>query len=64
MDHFYQFLADHQIEYERHDDPLVYTVICTGLYGPPLQYFMEKGLWTLRNKKVGVIVEDTDYGRG
>jgi len=38
--------------------------IYAGLYGPPLKYFIEKGLWKPRNRKAGVIVEDTDYGRG
>jgi len=38
--------------------------IYAGLYGPPLKYFMEKGLWKPRNMKAAVLVEDTDYGRG
>lgn len=38
--------------------------IFAGLYGEPLQYFREQGLWTPRNMKAAVVVEDTDYGRG
>jgi branched-chain amino acid transport system substrate-binding protein len=38
--------------------------VFAGLYGPPLMYFMKKGLWKPANKKAAVIVEDTDYGRG
>ncbi|MBW2057603.1 MAG: ABC transporter substrate-binding protein [Deltaproteobacteria bacterium] len=38
--------------------------VFAGLYGPPLKYFMEKGLWRPANRKAAVIVEDTDYGRG
>lgn len=38
--------------------------IYAGLYGPPLKYFMEKGLWKPKNKKAAILVEDTDYGRG
>lgn len=33
------------------------------LYGPPLNYFREKGLWRPKNLKTAVIVEDSDYGR-
>jgi branched-chain amino acid transport system substrate-binding protein len=35
-----------------------------GLYGIPLRSFMEQGKWEPANMKAGVIVEDTDYGRG
>jgi len=38
--------------------------VFAGLYGQPLLYFMEKGLWKPANKKAAVIVEDTDFGRG
>lgn len=38
--------------------------VYAGLYGPPLKYFMEKGLWKPKDKKAAVLVEDTDYGRG
>lgn len=38
--------------------------IYAGLYGPPLKYFIEKGLWKPKNKKAAILVEDTDYGRG
>jgi len=38
--------------------------VYAGLYGPPLNHFMEKGLWKPRNRKAAVLVEDTDYGRG
>jgi len=38
--------------------------IFAGLYGEPLNYFQEQGLWTPRNRKAAVLVEDTDYGRG
>jgi branched-chain amino acid transport system substrate-binding protein len=38
--------------------------VFAGLYGPPLMYFMKKGLWKPANRKAAVIVEDTDYGRG
>jgi branched-chain amino acid transport system substrate-binding protein len=38
--------------------------VFAGLYGPPLVYFMKKGLWKPANRKAAVIVEDTDYGRG
>ena len=61
------------INFKINDDPEKYKgwfkgwaspPIYAGLYGPPLQYFMEKGLWKPKNRKAGVIVEDTDYGRG
>jgi branched-chain amino acid transport system substrate-binding protein len=38
--------------------------IFAGLYGEPLNYFIEQGLWNPRNRKAAVLVEDTDYGRG
>ncbi len=38
--------------------------IFAGLYGPPLKYFLDKGLWTPANRKAAVLVEDTDFGRG
>lgn len=38
--------------------------IFAGLYGEPLNYFKEQGLWTPRNNTAAVVVEDTDYGRG
>lgn len=38
--------------------------IFAGLYGEPLNYFIEKGLWKPANRKAAVLVEDTDFGRG
>lgn len=38
--------------------------IFAGLYGEPLTYFIEQGLWTPRNMRAAVMVEDTDFGRG
>lgn len=38
--------------------------IFAGLYGEPLQHFMDEGLWEPKSMKAGVVVEDTDYGRG
>ncbi|MGH6943968.1 MAG: ABC transporter substrate-binding protein, partial [Geminicoccaceae bacterium] len=35
-----------------------------GLYGPPLQHFIETGAWQPANKKAAILVEDTDFGRG
>jgi branched-chain amino acid transport system substrate-binding protein len=35
-----------------------------GLYGPPLQHFIEAGLWQPANRKAAILVEDTDFGRG
>jgi branched-chain amino acid transport system substrate-binding protein len=35
-----------------------------GLYGPPLQHFIEAGLWQPKNRKAAILVEDTDFGRG
>ncbi len=61
------------INFKINDDPEKYKgwfkgwappPIYAGLYGPPLKHFMEKGLWKPKNMKAGVIVEDTDYGRG
>lgn len=38
--------------------------IFAGLYGDPLQHFMDEGLWKPKTKKAAIVVEDTDYGRG
>ena len=38
--------------------------VLAGLYGPPLQHFMEAGLWQPANMKAAILVEDTDFGRG
>ncbi|MFQ5939443.1 MAG: ABC transporter substrate-binding protein [Alphaproteobacteria bacterium] len=38
--------------------------IFAGLYGEPLRYFIDNGLWTPATKTAAVLVEDTDYGRG
>jgi branched-chain amino acid transport system substrate-binding protein len=38
--------------------------IFAGLYGEPLKYFREAGLWTPANNKAAMLVEDTDFGRG
>jgi branched-chain amino acid transport system substrate-binding protein len=35
-----------------------------GLYGPPLQHFIEAGLWQPKSKTAAILVEDTDFGRG
>ncbi len=35
-----------------------------GLYGPPLQHFIESGAWQPKNMKAAILVEDTDFGRG
>jgi branched-chain amino acid transport system substrate-binding protein len=35
-----------------------------GLYGPPLQHFVEAGAWQPANRKAAILVEDTDFGRG
>jgi branched-chain amino acid transport system substrate-binding protein len=35
-----------------------------GLYGPPLQHFIETGVWQPANRKAAILVEDTDFGRG
>ena len=38
--------------------------IFAGLYGDPLQHFMDEGLWEPSSMKAAVLVEDTDFGRG
>src|SRR5690625_726652 len=38
--------------------------IFAGLYGDPLQHFMDEGLWKPQSMKAAVLVEDTDFGRG
>ncbi len=38
--------------------------IFAGLYGEPLNHFIEQGMWEPRNRKAAVVVEDSDYGRG
>lgn len=38
--------------------------IFAGLYGEPLQHFMDEGLWKPESMTAAVVVEDTDYGRG
>lgn len=38
--------------------------IFAGLYGDPLQHFMDEGLWQPRTMTAAVLVEDTDFGRG
>ena len=50
MADFYQFLADHKIEYERHDHPAVYTVEEAERLVPPLPGAKSKNLF-LRDKK-------------
>ena len=50
MDKFYQFLADHHIEYERHDHPPVYTVEEAERLVPPLPGAKSKNLF-FRDKK-------------
>jgi Ala-tRNA(Pro) deacylase len=50
MTDFYQFLADNQIEYERHDHPPVYTVADVERLVPSLPAVKTKNLF-LRNKK-------------
>ena len=50
MADFYQFLADHNIEYERHDHPAVYTVEEAERLVPPLPGAKSKNLF-LRDKK-------------
>jgi Ala-tRNA(Pro) deacylase len=50
MPDFYQFLADHLIEYERHDHPAVYTVEEAERLVPPLPGAKSKNLF-LRDKK-------------
>ena len=50
MADLYQFLADHQIEYERHDHPPVYTVADVQRLVPALPAVKTKNLF-LRDKK-------------
>lgn len=50
MSDFYQFLAEHKIEYERHDHPAVYTVEESDRLVPPLPGAKTKNLF-LRDKK-------------
>jgi len=50
MADFYQFLADHKIEYERHDHPAVYTVEESDRLVPPLPGAKTKNLF-LRDQK-------------
>lgn len=38
--------------------------VLAGLYGPPLQSFIDKGVWQPANRRAAVLVEDTDFGRG
>ena len=38
--------------------------IFAGLYGEPLQHFMDEGLWKPASMNAAVVVEDTDFGRG
>ena len=46
----YQFLADHQIDYQRHDHPPVFTVADVERLVPPLPAVKTKNLF-LRDKK-------------
>jgi Ala-tRNA(Pro) deacylase len=50
MNNFYQFLADHKIEYERHDHPAVFTVEESDRLVPPLPGAKTKNLF-LRDQK-------------
>jgi Ala-tRNA(Pro) deacylase len=50
MTDFYQFLADHKIEYERHDHPAVFTVEESDRLVPPLPGAKTKNLF-LRDQK-------------
>ena len=50
MKDFYKFLADYNIEYERHDHPAVYTVEEAERLVPPLPGAKSKNLF-LRDKK-------------
>ena len=50
MADFYQFLAEHNIEYERHDHPAVFTVEESDRWVPPLPGAKTKNLF-LRDKK-------------
>jgi len=47
---FYKFLADYQIEYERHDHPPVYTVEDVNRLVPPLPAAKTKNLFLRDNK--------------
>ena len=50
MDEIYKFLADHQIKYERHDHPPVFTVEDINRLVPPLPAAKTKNLF-LRDHK-------------
>ncbi len=50
MSDVYQFLADHHVEYKRHDHPAVYTVADVERLVPPLPAAKTKNLF-LRDKK-------------
>ncbi len=50
MTDVYQFLADHQIDYKRHDHPAVFTVADVERLVPPLPAAKTKNLF-LRDKK-------------
>ena len=50
MSDVYQFLADHHIEYKRHDHPAVFTVADVERLVPPLPAAKTKNLF-LRDKK-------------
>jgi Ala-tRNA(Pro) deacylase len=50
MPDVYQFLADHHIDYQRHDHPPVYTVADVERLVPPLPAAKTKNLF-LRDKK-------------
>ena len=50
MSDVYQFLADHQIDYKRHDHPAVFTVADVERLVPPLPAAKTKNLF-LRDKK-------------
>jgi Ala-tRNA(Pro) deacylase len=50
MTDVYQFLADNQVEYKRHDHPPVYTVADVERLVPPLPAAKTKNLF-LRDKK-------------
>jgi len=50
MADLYQFLADHLIEYERHDHPPVYTVEDVNRLVPPLPAAKTKNLFLRDNK--------------
>jgi Ala-tRNA(Pro) deacylase len=50
MDEIYKFLADHQIKYERHDHPPVFTVEDVNRLVPPLPAAKTKSLFLRDNK--------------